>query len=337
MQYAFAIKPHANARYALSMDKLALIEMQCLLRALDFQATVTQEKLAGTRFILIETQPIDEAGWRLLSGHSGIYFAALKDGEWLKPLPLRQAAYLDADLAQVLKYKGKTNADFTLMMIHCALAASAFALSGDPLTVLDPLCGRGTTLFCALQEGHHAAGIEIDKKAVHEADVYFKRYLQYHRLKHKRETVSATLPGGGSAAEIRYSLSNSAQAYKAGDTRSLRLFQGSAAYADRMLGADGCQLIVCDLPYGVQHTAKDKQGTATMQRLMEESFPAFHRALQKGGAAAVSFNTYTLRREALCEAMETAGLHILTDAPFNDFSHWVEQAVNRDMVIAVKR
>ncbi|MBE0600671.1 MAG: hypothetical protein IH607_02720, partial [Firmicutes bacterium] len=117
MQYAFAIKPHANARYALSMDKLALIEMQCLLRALDVQANVTQEKLAGTRFILIETQPIDDAGWRLLSGHSGIYFAALKDGEWLKPLPPRQAAYVDADLAQVLKYKGKTNADFTLLMI----------------------------------------------------------------------------------------------------------------------------------------------------------------------------------------------------------------------------
>lgn len=319
------------------MDKLALAEMQCLLYALDVQAAVTQEKLAGTRFILIETQPIDEAGWRLLSGHSGVYLAALKDGEWLKPLSLRQAAYLDADLAQVLKYKGKTNADFTLMMIHCALAASDYALCTDPLTVLDPLCGRGTTLFCALQEGHHAAGVEIDRKAVHEADAYFKRYLQYHRLKHKRETVSATLPEGGNAAEIRYSFGNSAQAFKAGDTRSLRLFQGDAAQVDGMLGKDSCHLIVTDLPYGVQHAAKDKRGTATMRRLMGESFPAFQRALQKGGAAAVSFNTYTLGRDDLCEAMEAAGLRVLADAPFNDFSHWVEQAVNRDMVIAVKR
>ena len=95
------------------MDKLALIEMQCMLHALNAQATVTQEKLAGTRFILIETESIDERGWRWLSGHSGIYFAALKDGEWLKPLRLRQAAYMEDDLAQVLKYKGKTNPDFT--------------------------------------------------------------------------------------------------------------------------------------------------------------------------------------------------------------------------------
>jgi len=337
LQYAFAIKPHANARYALSMDKLALIEMQCMLHALNAQATVTQEKLAGTRFILIETEPIDEQGWRWLSGHSGICFAALKDGEWLKPLELRQAAYMDDDLAQVLKYKGKTNPDFTQMMIHCALAASDFAFSLDPLLVLDPLCGRGTSLFCALQEGHHAAGVEIDKKAVHEADAYFKRYLQYHRYKHKRETGSATLPDSNSAAEIRYGFATSADAYKAGDTRSLRLFQGTAALADRMVGAESSHLIVCDLPYGVQHAARDDQGMATMQRLMHDSFPAFRRALKTGGAAAVSFNTYTLRREALCEAMGNAGLRVLTDAPFNDFSHWVEQAVNRDMVIAVKR
>ncbi len=337
MQYAFAIKPHANARYALSMDKLALIEMQCLLSALNAQATVTQEKLAGTRFILIETEPIDDRGWKLLSSHSGIYFAALKDGEWLKPLPLHQAAYLGADLAQVLKYKGKTNPDFTLMMIHCALAASAFAQTDSPLTVMDPLCGRGTSLFCALQEGHHAIGVEIDKKSIHEADTYFKRYLQYHRCKHTRETQSATLPGGGNAPEIRYSFAGTLEAYKAGDTRKLRLFHGDAAQCDRMTGTEHCHLIVTDLPYGVQHAARDEKGKASMQRLLAESFPAFYRALVPGGAAAISFNTFTLKRDTLCQAMEAAGFQVLTEEPFNDFSHWVEQAVNRDMVIAVKR
>jgi hypothetical protein len=280
LQYAFEIKPHANARYALSMDKLALIEMQCLLHALDVRATVVQAKLAGTRFILIETEPIDERGWRMLSGHSGVSFAALKDGDWLKPLQLHQAAYMGADLAQVLKYKGKTNADFTLMMLHCAKAASTFALSDAPLTVLDPLCGCATTLFCALQEGNDATGVEIDKKAVHEADTYFKRYLRYHRYKHKRETYSATLPEGGHAEEIRYRLASDPDTFKAGGTRSFRLFHG--------------------------------------------------------GAAAVSFNTYTLKRKAVCEALENAGLTVQNEPPFDDFSHWVEQAVNRDMVIAVK-
>ena len=336
MQYAFLIKPHANARYALSMEKLTLIEMQCLLYAIAPEASVTHEKLAGTQFIVIDTQPIDEREWRILSGHSGVCFAALKDGDRLKPLQLQRAAYTDADLPQLLKYKGKTNADFTWMMLHCAKAASAFALDEGPLTVMDPLCGRGTTLFCALQEGGNAVGVEMDKKAVHEADTYFRRYLQYHRYKHKRETFCATLPGGGHADEIRYRLADTPEAFKSEDTRSLRLFRGDAAQSDRMIGADGCHLIVSDLPYGVQHAARDKRGIAPMETLMEGCFPAFRRALKAGGAAALSFNTYTLKRNAVIQAMEHAGLKPLTTPPFNDFSHWVEQAVNRDMVIAVK-
>ncbi|MFH1880021.1 MAG: hypothetical protein ABIK64_04445 [Bacillota bacterium] len=336
MQYAFLIKAHANARYALSMEKLALIECQCLLYALDIRAVVTQEKLAGTRFILVETEPLDERGWKLLSCQSGISFTAIREGDWLKPLQLPEAAYLDADLAQVLKYKGKTNADFTLLMLHCAKAASAFALSDAPLTVLDPLCGRATTLFCALQEGNNAVGIEIDTKAIHEADTYFGRYLQYHRHKHKRETCSATLKDGGHAEEIRYQLAGSAQAFKAGDTRTFRLFHGDTAQTDQILGRDSCHLIVGDLPYGVQHAPKGEKGYTTLERLLREAFPAYRKALVKGGAAAVAFNTYTLKRDAVCKAMRDAGLTVLTDPPFHDFAHWVEQAVNRDMVIAVK-
>ena len=260
----------------------------------------------------------------------------MKDGDWLKPLKLHQAAYMDADLAQILKYKGKTNADFTLMMLHCARAASAFALHDAPLTVLDPICGRATTLFCALQEGDNPVGIEIDKKAIHEADTYFKRYLQYHQYKHKRETFSATLPEGGHAEEIRYRLANNAEAYKNGDFRTLRLFHGDTAQTDRILGRESCHLLIGDLPYGVQHAAKGAKGKPSLEQLMREAFPAYRTALKKGGAAALAFNTYTLKRETIIHELETAGLKAMTELPFDDFSHWVEQAVNRDVVIAVK-
>lgn len=103
---------------------------------------------------------------------------------------------MSEDLAEVLKYKGKTNAGFTSMMLHCACAASDFARAPEPLTVLDPLCGRGTTLFCALQSGHHGIGVDVDAKAVAEADTYFFRYLQYHYVKHERRRANATLGQG---------------------------------------------------------------------------------------------------------------------------------------------
>ena len=336
MQYAFQIKSHANARYALSMAKLARLECQCMVHALGIRAAVSQEELAGTLFIIMETDPLTEQKWEVLSGQSSVCFAALKEGDWLKPLPLRHSVYMQADLAQILKYKGKTNADFTLMMLHCARAASAFALDSAPLTVLDPLCGRATTLFCALQEGCNSIGVESSKKDVHEADTYFKRYLQYHRYKHKRETFSATLPDGGHAQEIRYRLANSEEAYKNSDIRTLRLFHGDTTQADRMAGRESCHLLIADLPYGVQHAASGKKGKSALERLAFEAFPVYYRALKAGGAAAIAFNTYTLKREIVCRAVEDAGLKVLAEPPFDDFSHWVEQAVNRDMVIAVK-
>lgn len=336
MRYALEIKPHANARYALSMNKLALLECQCLLFSMKISAEVTPETLGGTRFIIVETQQLDERQWNIFSNQSSISIMAEMNGEWLRPLQRKQAEFMDTDLAQVLKYKGKTNPDFTSMMIHCAKAASAFALSTAPLTVLDPVCGRGTTLFCALQEGSNAVGVEIDKKALHEADVYFQRYLQFHRYKHKRQTMSATLPNGGHAEEIRYQLANSTEDLKKGNARTLRLLHGDTAQTDQMLGAESCHLLIGDLPYGVQHAPKGAKGKSPLEQMMQEAFPAYYRALKHGGAIAIAFNTYTLKRDSVCRAMETVGFHVMQEAPFHDFSHWVEQAVNRDMVIAVK-
>ena len=55
-----------------------------------------------------------------------------------------------------------------------------------------------------------------------------------------------------------------------------------------------------------------------------------------GGAIALSFNTYTLARDSVLQAMEGAGFIPQNEAPYNGFAHWVEQAVDRDAVLAVK-
>lgn len=337
MQFALLVKSHANARYAQSMLRLATLECECMFFALNANVEIHVETLAGNPFLMLETEGMNEAAWAYLSRHSSISFAALREGEWLRPVALSRGKYLDADLAQVLKYKGKTNPDFTTMMLNCARSASAFALAEEPLTVLDPLCGRGTSLFCALEEGDNAIGIELDEKAVHETDVYFERYLQFHRFKHRREERSVTLPRGGALMERRFTLATTAEDYKRGCTRSLRLFLGDTQRADEIVGAEQCHLIAGDLPYGVQHAPRHGQGIGTLESLLHNALPAFCKALKVGGAVALAFNTYTLPRAVLVEQMTNAGLTPLEEPPFNDFSHWVEQAVNRDMVIAVKR
>lgn len=336
MQFALLVKSHANARYAQSLLKLAALECQCMLFALNTKAEVRIENLAGTPFLILETDELDDVGWAYLSRHSAISLAAVKNEEWLRPLALRSAAYLEPDLAQVLKYKGKTNADFTAMMIHCARSASAFALVREPITVLDPVCGRGTTLFCALEEGDSAIGIDEDEKAVHEADVYFERYLQYHRYKHRRDEHSITMRKGGALMERRFTFSNDAEAYKRGDTRTLRMMHGDSTRADEIVGSASCHLIIGDLPYGVQHAPKAGKEVSSLERLLRSALPAWEKVLLPGGAIALSFNTYTLPRSTIVSEMKRVGLKPMEEKPFDDFSHWVEQAVNRDMVIAVK-
>ncbi|MEA4998085.1 MAG: hypothetical protein VB087_01715 [Candidatus Limiplasma sp.] len=277
---------------------------------------------------------MDAQALSVLSRHSALSLAALRDGDWLKPLPLSFTPYLEPDLAQVLKYKGKTNADFTAMMLHCARMASDFALTQQPLTVLDPMCGRGTTLFCALIEGDHAIGIDTDAKSIHEADVYFERYLQYHRLKHRREERSMTMRQGAALKELDFTLAASAEAYKQGDTRTLHLIHGDTAVADQAVGVGSCHLIVGDLPYGVQHAPKEGGSLRSITAMLEAALPAYGRALKPGGALALAFNTYTLPKSRLIDLIRNAGLKPLETPPYDDFAHWVEQAVNRDMVIA---
>lgn len=62
--------------------------------------------------------------------------------------------------------------------------------------------------------------------------------------------------------------------------------------------------------------------------------PAWRRALKRGGAAAISFNTLTLRKDALLTLLQNAGFTPLTEPPYDDFSHFVEQAVHRDFIVA---
>ena len=340
MLYAVLLKTHANVRYLQSIEKLALAELQCILQAWGMDAKPGIQEISEVSFLVFEVDAISDSAWTAISRHASIAFAASVEGELLRPLPLTRDDYLSGDIAEVLKYKGKTNADFTSTAFHCALSASDFARDAQPLTVLDPVCGKGTTLFCAVQEGHHAVGVDVDSKAITEADAYFARYLKYHKLKHRRTAGSLTLPKGNdvknSAKEIRYFFANTPERYRAGDILTLRFVLGDTRAVDQMLGSKSCHIIVGDLPYGVQHAPRQGGKPVSIGKLLEEAMPAYERVLKPGGTIALSFNTYTLPKQAVAEAMRRVGFNVLEQAPYADFSHWVEQAVDRDLVIAKK-
>lgn len=337
MRYAMLLKPHANARYRQSLQQLATIELQTMLNAWQPGCQASVAEFGGEPFLCFSCPEMPEGLLRMLSRHSGcaLLAEATQDG-LLRPIRRTPEWYLPEELSQVLKYKGKTNADFTMMLLNCAQAASAFARSEMPLTVLDPVCGKATTAFCALSLGHNAIGVDRDDKALREADTYFARSLKLNRFKHKRSTGSQTLTGGGHVQTIDYTMAETAEQQKQGDTRSLRLISGDSGQLGRMMKHGSCHLIVGDLPYGVQHAPQEGQGYSSPERLLSRIAQGCAQVLKSGGVAAFSFNAYTLPRQKAAAALEAAGLMPFTQPPFDGFSHWVEQAVERDAVLAIK-
>ena len=330
------LKAHANVRYVQSLEKLALRELEGSLKAWGLDARPLARDIAGERFLTFETDAMTEACWRYVSGLTSACLAGELCGDELRILPREKNSYLPDELPQLLKYKGKTNADFTALMLRCARSASSFARGREPLTVLDPLCGKATTLFCAIARGDNAIGVERDEKALREADTFLERCLQMHRLKHKRETSSRTLSSGGSARVVRYEISPSAETWRAGDTRSLTLICGDAARLSELVKPASVHLIATDMPYGVQHAPSEGGRMSSLEKLAGVVARGCAHALKPGGAAAISFNAYTLRKDAAALAAGEAALSVLDAPPYDDFSHWVEQAVERDILFARK-
>ena len=340
MRYAFYLKTHSNARYQQSMVRLAEKELQCLLfaKGMDFHAVHLQE-IAGETFLVAQLpDEISPPDWRAISRASCVSFAAeMTDDGLLRPLvrPMPQAV-VEPDMPHILKYKGKTNPDFTLLMLHCARAASAFTDTEETLTVLDPMCSRGTTLFCALSEGYHAIGLEPDGKANAEGQQFTEHYLEWHRLKYRKTGQSRTLRAGGAVRMNEYHIARDAAAMKENHQQTLQWLETDAVFADQVLKPGVPQLLVCDLPYGVQHAPRNGKKAIGLEEMLKGVLPACAGVLANGGACAFSFNINTLRRQTLIRLLTESGLIPLTEPPFDDFEHWVEQAVTRDLVVARK-
>ncbi len=334
MKFCFQLLPHANIRYRESLDALGQAELECLLSACKIDAQVRTEQISGCAFVNFEAEALTHEQLYHLSRHSALLMMCQQEGELLRPLERPSHDYLPPDLAEVLKYKGKTSAVFTKMMINCALAASDYFTLPAP-TVLDPMVGRGTTCFTALQCGMNAVGVDLDRKDLKEAADYLSRYLQYHKLKHSLRQGSRTVKGTAMPEAI-YTLADSKEHYQAGDTRSLSLYLGDTALTGELMRKTPAHVIVADLPYGVQHAPQAGKRTESFEQLLRRALKAWRSALKPGGAMALSFNALTLPRKKLIELVQEAGYEPLEGGPYEHFEHFVEQAVTRDVVIARK-
>jgi len=336
MKYCMLLWPHSNARYQNESLKLAENELRLMLDVLAPDAVISAYEGVNLPALQIELdgemrQILIEA----LQQHSLLYglFEIGENGS-LTPVCGRAEAYVGGDLAGILKYKGKTNELFLQLLVNAALYSSDFAKrASDRLELLDPMCGRGTTLFVAANRGWNTTGSDVDKNDLQEAEKFLKRYFEYHRKKYALKKTSRTVAGGKPAAVSQFSFSDTPEAFKDGDLSMLSLCNGDAAKVRDIFGKEKFHVIACDLPYGVQHGAVG----GSPEQLLTKCASGWLQALKKGGSVAVSFNAQSLKTAKVREILEKAGFEVLRGGAYDGFSHWVEQAVTRDIAVGRKK
>ena len=354
-RYAFLILPSHNRVYAGGAPALARAELAVLGSALPDAAidtgSIAEAVIGGVRYVTFEAAELTDKDIELLGNLSSLYalFAAggAEGAEVLRPVTLRRLDRYDDDLLTILKYQGKTNEQFTKLLLNVTLAASAFARDAGRrrLAALDPLCGRGTTLNQAIMYGFDAYGADIDGRDVEAYAVFLQRWLKDKRLKHQADFSPVRRDGRVVASRLRAEFAAAKDDYKAGDVQRVDVVEADTMRVGEFFKPESADLIVTDLPYGVQHgshgAGKPSQpGGRGLARspleLLRSAAPRWTAVLRPGGAVGISWNTLVARREEAAEVLAGSGLDVLDDGPFRDFRHRVDQAITRDILVARK-
>jgi tRNA G10 N-methylase Trm11 len=252
------------------------------------------------------------------------------DDQLLRPVTLAPLARFDDDLLTIQKYAGKTNEQFTKLLLNVTLLASnqAERMLTRRVTVLDPLCGRGTTLNQALMYGYHAIGIDTDGKDFDAYAAFIRTWLQRKRVKHRADITPIRKEKRLLARRLEVSI--------AGE-QSLTMFHADSTRAREFLKGGVADVIVADLPYGVSHGSRTEHGLSRSPvQLLKAAVPVWSQLIQPGGTVGISWNTHVADRDTAAGILEDSGLRVQLGAGFDEFAHWVDQSINRDVLVARK-
>lgn len=338
MKIALKITPQRSTQYANMAEVLAAPELLASPLG-EFVTGVEPAHLGGQQYLLAELGGEQEEAARLselamilprlgATSEGYEYFARLAeiDGPLLRPIEPRFTPFVPLAMAEVRRYKGKTNELFTQVLLNMAIFAGAYReeFTGR-LRILDPLAGGGTTLFLALAAGYDAFGIEQNKQDVETTEVFVRQYFHSEHISYKE------LDERGRKAGRRYQF----EVGRKGDTRHLVLAHGDTAQAVQHLqevpGGPRMHAIVGDLPYGIQHFGE-------IAGLLNAALPAWERLLLPGGTLALAWNATRVERASLAQLIEArTALRVREDGPYTQLEHTVDRVIKkRDVIIAIK-
>lgn len=341
-QYAILANPGHNRIYFSYALCIAQQELTAVLGARGVEPQYTQASCEGLPpAVYFQTpEPLCEDALQAVRTCSFFYaLFEVREGGLLRPADVPEFHTFPEDLCHILRYTGKTNEQFTRLMVN--LACSACKTPATTKKLLDPMCGKGTTLYEGMVRGMDVIGIEHNAQWVQETQTFLVRYLKEGRFKHQLTRERRSAPGGKKLAEfIQLQTAARKEDYLAKQYQSVSLAHADTRSTAQLLRRNSCDLLVCDLPYGVQHASRQGAQGAQLSRspleLLREALPGWFDVLKARAAAVLSFNVFTLSWQEAAQALEQNGFQVLSQSPYTGYQHRVDQAINRDLIVAVK-
>lgn len=306
--YALLISPRTQAAFYAEAEKIALEE----LAGLGFAPQI--ERIGGMVFARLIAKPSMVQDLLRLSCAQGLF--EVTEGS-MTPVAQDAGFALHPDFIWGEKYKGKTNETLTQLLISLALQT---ADPSEAPSLLDPMCGRGTTLFWAMRYGIKATGVEQDKSVHSNLTRALKKWTKLHRQKHKITegwTQKANKKGAGKYLDF------------SAEGTSIRVITGNTVDAHDLTQRRPFDYIVSDLPYGVEHRGP---GTRSPLETIEAAAPGWAKALKRGGAMVLAYNAYIPKRRDLKAVFDGLGLEVVE----RDLTHRMSESILRDVLILQK-
>ena len=373
--------PGHSRVYFKSSQKLAASEFSIVSQKLSAPVLKVEYKIiAGLEYFTFSVESILTPGdLDIVSGLSFVYalfeLAAHDGAGCLLPIAKSDYCFVDEGISSILKYTGKTNELFTRMLINvayysqdCANEAAYGSQDGlqdgarevvygsldganeaaygsldsmREVRLLDPVAGKGTTLYEGLIKGFNVYGVEIGDKVVTEAYHFMKKFLETGKYKHKSgiQKVSG-VNKSFTANRYTFEIARSKAGQKSNDVRVFEIIAGNSVHAGVFYKRGFFDMIVGDLPYGVQHgsVTNQKQGPLTRNpsELLGACLGAWADVLKPGGAMVLSWNKNVLARGGVEALLGGCGLEVLDGPAYRGFEHRVDQSIVRDVAAAKK-
>lgn len=346
LNYAILANPGHNRVYYKTSEKISVAEMNLACSLLSVECyDIEVREIMGVRYICFKTDiPLSEDDCALIKELSFMYALFLvnygSDGgiESFVPQMCRNDECFDRGMNTVLKYSGKTNEVFTRFMINAARFSGGFP-KGRQLSLLDPVCGKGTTLFEAIILGIDVAGIDIIEKPVSEANTYIKKFFETERVKHAYSKENFNIRNKDMRARMyNYEYSRTRAGMR--EPRKLVFVAGDNKNADAFFGKKKFDLVIGDLPYGVAHSSTVAQVGKTNMRnpseMLKIGLPSWRSAMKDDGVLGLSWNTFLVSRDEMTELLESRGFKVFEGDLYEGLAHRVDQGINRDAIFAKK-